>query len=218
MLTGNHVIVNSGLQWSPRIEFTIFHEIFHLMEEDGEIIEFYTQLLRSDDTAYKAAIERCCHQGAAEFMMPQARVREAISSEGFSVDIVESIADRHGASIVASALQLARCAPVDCFVVVCSHGWAPRSSPPHHGLFVEYAGASPRGKYTLARFSPIHSDNLLVEAWRTRSQVRGTSYVPFRSGTRMKCHCDASYLNGRVLGVLSLEDPVPPGQLAFRLD
>ena len=225
VLAGENVVVNRALRWAPRIQFTIFHEIFHyLLEEDGEIIEYYTDLLRSDDEAYRAAIERCCHQGAAEFLMPQARVREAISSEGFSVDLVELLAERHGASIVASAIQLAHCAPVGCYVVICSHGRAPKSSPSHYGLFVEYAAAPSRVRYTLGRFSPIHSDNLLAQAWRLGSRATGTSYVPFRSAVskplekRMQCHCDAKRLGNRVLGLLSLEDLVPPGQLTLSLD
>jgi hypothetical protein len=222
LLTDGNVVVNRTLSWAPRIEFTIFHEIFHyLLDEDGEIIEFYTDLLRSDDSAYKAAIERCRHQSAAEFLMPQARVRDAISSDGFSVELVEFVAERHGASIVASAIQIARCAPVSCYVVICSYGLAPRSSPPHHGLFVEYAAASPQSKYTLGRFSPVQEDNLLVQAWESRGCVKGTSYVPFRSATRkrrenrMECLCDAKRLGDRVLGILFLEAPTPPGQLTL---
>ncbi len=224
MLVGDNVIVNRALRWAPRIQFTIFHEIFHrLLEEDGEIIEFYTEILRSDDASYRAAIERCCHQGAAEFLMPRARVREAVRSHGFSVDLIELVADRHGASIVASAIQVARCAPVDCYVVVCAHGRAPGSSPPHPGLFVEYAAAPSRVRYPLVRFSHVHGDNLLAQAWRTGDRVAGITYVPFRSATRrrperrMECRCDAKRLGDRVLGVLALEDPVPPGQLAFCL-
>jgi hypothetical protein len=225
LLTKGNVVVNRTLRWAPRIEFTIFHEIFHyLLEEDGEIIELYTEILRSDDAAYKAAIERCCHQGAAEFLMPQARVRDAISTNGFSVELVEFIAERHGASIVASAIQVARCAPVDCYVVICSHGLAPRSSPPHRGLFVEYAASSPQIKYTLGRFSPVQDDNLLVQAWEAQGHMRGPSYVPFRSAARMRrenrmeCQCDAMRLGDRVLGILFLEAPTPPGQLTLSFD
>ncbi len=225
MLADGYVVVNRGLRWAPRVEFTIFHEVFHyLLEEDGEIIEFYTELLRSDDAGYRAALERCCHQGAAEFMMPRSRVREAMSSEGLSVDLIEILAERHRASIVASAIQIARCAAVDCYVVVCSHGRAPRSSPPHRGLFVEYAAAPSRVRYPLGRFSPIHGDNLLDEAWRMDDRVSGISYVPFRSAAcrrperRMECRCDAKRLGDRVLGILSLEDPVPPGQISLSLE
>jgi hypothetical protein len=65
---------------------------------------------------------------------------------------------------------------------------------------------------------------LLAQAWRSRDRVRGTSYVPFRLATRkplerrMECHCDAKRLGDRVLGLLTLEDPVPPDQLTLSLD
>lgn len=224
MLAGDHVIVNQGLRWPPRIEFTIYHEIFHhLLEENGEIIELCTELLRSDDSAYRAAIERCCHQGAAEFLMPQARVREVISSEGFSVDLIELVSGRYGTSIVASAIQLARCSPIDCYVVICSHGRVPRSSPPYHGLFIEYTAAPSRVRYPLGRFSPVCGDHLLAQAWQTRGRVHGISYVPFRSTyrrapeRRMECRCEANRIGDRVLGVLSLEEPVSPDQLVLPL-
>ncbi|MGI8856185.1 MAG: ImmA/IrrE family metallo-endopeptidase [Thermomicrobiales bacterium] len=87
------IVINKELSWQPRIEFTIFHEIVHfLLNEDGDLIEFFTDTLRNDDVAYKAAIERCCHQGAAEFLLPQMRVREAIVSEAFSVHLLEKLA------------------------------------------------------------------------------------------------------------------------------
>lgn len=225
MLAGENVVVNQSIDWQPRVEFTIFHEVFHhLLEEDGEIIEFFTEILRSDPNAYDAAIERCCHQGAAEFLMPRAKVTKAVASEGLSVNLIELISERHGASIVASAIQLARFAPVDCYVVVCSYGQAPKSSPPHRGLFVEYAAFPSRIKYTLGRFSPVYSDNLLVQAWQTHQRVQGPSYIPFRSAARkrsedrMKCFCDAKRFGSRVLGMLLLEESVPSGQLALSLE
>src|SRR5215218_10668200 len=119
MLAGERIILEQDVRWTTRLEFTIYHEITHyLLDKDGEIIEHFTELLRNDDGAYKREIERCCHKGAAEFLMPRARVAELIRTEGFSVDLIEGIAARHGASLIASALQLAHCAPADCFVVL----------------------------------------------------------------------------------------------------
>jgi hypothetical protein len=217
-LVEGRIIINRSIRWRARVEFTIYHELFHhLLEEDGEIIEYYTDLLRGDDEQYKRAIERCCDRGAAEFMMPQERVREAIQSEGFCVDLVELIADRHSSSLIASALQLAHCAPVDCFVVLCSHGLVPKARPRRTGLYVDYVGAPPRRKYMLARYSPVRSDHVLAEAWKERGGVRGETYVPYRSGRFMPCYCEAKPLGPFVAGILSFEEPAPRGQMSLPL-
>lgn len=151
MISGNRLLVDRNVRWAPRTEFTIYHEITHyLIEEDGEIVEHYTELLRNDDGAFKREIERCCEKGAAEFLMPRGRVADTIRTEGFSVGLVGLVAEKHGASLIASTLQLAHCAPVECYVVLCSYGHMPRSRPRRRGLYVDYAGASPTRRYPLA--------------------------------------------------------------------
>jgi Zn-dependent peptidase ImmA (M78 family) len=65
------------IRWAPRAEFTIYHEItHHLLDEDGEILEHFTDLLANDSVAFDREIERCCDRGAAEFLMPRTRVAE----------------------------------------------------------------------------------------------------------------------------------------------
>ncbi len=216
MLADGCVIVDRDVRSASRLEFTIYHEItHHLLDEDGEIIEHFTALLRNDNEAYKREIERCCHKGAAEFLMPRARVAEMIRDEGFSVNLVELIADRHGASIIASALQLAYCAPVDCFVVLCSYGPIPRSWPRRRGLHVDYVGAPLQRKFMLARFSPVRSDHVLTEAWETRAPAEGKTYVPFPSGKYMPCYGEAKPLGPFVAGILYFGEVPSQGQMSF---
>jgi hypothetical protein len=219
MLVGDRVIVDRGIRWAPRAEFTIYHEItHHLLDEDGEILEHFTDLLANDSVAFDREIERCCDRGAAEFLMPRTRVAETIRTEGFSVDLVGLVAERHGASLIASAIQLAHCAPVECYVILCSYGPVPRSWPHRHGLYVDYAGASPTRKYPLARFSSVPSDHVLSYAREDRGRVEDASFVPFRSGKRMPCRCEAKPLGSFVAGILSFGNAAPPcGQMALDL-
>ncbi len=217
MLSGKRVFVDRAVRWAPRAEFTVYHEItHHLLEEDGEIIEHFTELLRNDDGAFKREIERCCHKGAAEFLMPRGRVAETIRSEGFSVDLVGLIAERHGASLIASALQLAHCAPVECYVVLCSYGSVPGGRSRHWGLYIDYAGASPAREFPLARFSPIRGDHVLSRAREDRAPAEGETCVPFRSGKYMPCYCEAKRLGPFVAGILSFGNAAAPrGQMSF---
>ncbi len=217
MLSGRRVFVDRAVGWAPRAEFTIYHEItHHLMDEDGEIIEHFTELLRNDERAFKREIERCCHKGAAEFLMPRKRVAEIIGAEGFSVGLVGLIAERHGASLIASALQLAHCAPLECYVVLCSYGPVPGGRSPHRGLYVDYAGASPTRAYPLARFSPVRRDHVLSCAREDRDFAEGETYVPFPSGRYMPCYCAAKPLGPFVVGILSFgRSAAPQGQMSF---
>lgn len=217
MLAGDRVVVDRAVRWAPREQFTIYHEITHrLLDEDGEIFEHFTALLCNDEGAFEKEIERYCHKGAAEFLMPRERVAQAVRAEGFSVDLVGAIADRHGASLIASALQLAHCAPVDCFVVLCSYGNVPRSRSRRRSLYVDYVGAWPRRKYPLMRFSPIRGDHVLSHAREDRGLAEGETYVPFPSGKYMPCYCEAKPLGPFVAGILSFgKTAAPRGQMSF---
>ncbi len=219
LLSDGRIVVNMAVTWPPRIQFTIFHEItHHLLDEDGELIEFFTETLRNDERAFRAAIERCCNAGAAEFLMSRADVHALIATAGFSVGLIAQVAGRHGASPVAAALQLALCAPVDCYVVLAAHGPIPRAAPPRAGLYLEYAFASPGIKYPLARFTPVPPDHLLTTVWHEDTPAAGPSCIPFRSGRRMPCHGEATPLDRRVAGLLALQRPTPCAQLRLPLD
>jgi hypothetical protein len=217
MLAGDRIVVDRAVRWAPRVQFTIYHEItHHLIDEDGEIIEHFTELLRNDDRAFKKEIERCCHKGAAEFLMPREKVAQAIRAEGLSVGLVGLIAQRHNASLIASAIQLAHCAPVECYVVLCSYGPVPGGPSHYRGLYLDYVGASPTRRYPLARFSPVRSDHVLSRAREDRGAAEGDTYVPFRSGKRMPCHCEAEPLGPFVAGILSFGNAAAPReQMSF---
>jgi len=203
------VVVAAALTLQARVEFSIYHEIMHhLIEEDGALIEYYTARLRRDERAYRAAIERCCQQGAAEFLLPQERVRAAIAADGVTPQVVGLLADQAGVSLAAAAIQVAHGAPVECYVVLCR-----AASDGPERLVVDYAPTN--GRYPLARSSPIPADHPLTRSWRARGSVAGWSYVPFPSGKRFPCHCAATYRAGRVIGVLAREQPVSRAQLAL---
>lgn len=212
------VVVNTAIEWMSRVEFTAFHEIVHyLLEEDGELIESFTESLRHSPKDYDRAIERCCQLGAAEFMIPRASVRELILQHGFSIDLIEPLAGLNGASIGAAAVQLAVCAPVDCYVVVCRHGVSPL--PPNtFGLYVEQAVRRADSRFPIARGTVIPQDHLFQQVWEDKMPLAGPSSVPFRSGKRYPCdYAEACMIGTQVVGILYLGVPPRKGQLSFGL-
>lgn len=214
MTTGQTIVVNQKITWPPRVEFTIFHEItHHVLDEDGQHYEHYTAALRRNDLAFKAAIERACDRGAAEFLMPRHLVRAAISDRGFSVELIGYLASTFGASIVAAAIQLATCAPIECYVLLCVYGVRPRGNPPQTTLYAEYVAAPWSARYPLARYCAIPKDHLCYQVWQERLASKGRSFVPFPSGRRMPCYAEALCLQDRrVAAVLSLGQLPSPGQ------
>jgi hypothetical protein len=178
--------------------------VHHLLDEDGGLIEYLTDALRGDPAAFDRALERCCDVGAAEFLMPRARVRALIVAHGFSVDLAEQLAGPGRVSVVAAAVQLAACAPVECYVAVGRHGPSPLW--PHDlGLHVEQAATRPGMGYPWLRGTAIPPDHLFHAVWQSKRPLAGPSFVPFRSRKRFPCgHAEARLVGGQVVGVLYL--------------
>lgn len=218
------IIINQArMGWPPRLEFTIYHEIMHhLLERDGELLEsLHEMLLKEDDNVLDRAREDACNAGAAEFLAPRKQVLEIMSSERLTVDLIEHIAGTFGTGLVASAIQVGRCAPVDCYVVICEKGPCQRL-PQYPVVFqVEYA-SWPRWqtRYPLARFSPISKDHLLHDVWTTGLPATDRTYIPFLSGyrdekKRRPCFGEAKPLGDRVLGLLKLHNQVSENQMVL---
>lgn len=212
----NHTItVSSRLQWQPRIEFTIYHEIMHsLLEEDAILIEYFHDVLPRDLQERKKAIERCCHAGAAEFLAPRQRVLEAIATHGFSVDLIEVLSETHGISLPSAAIQVALCAPVECYVVICSHGPVPKRSQPI--FHIDQASMSHSVKYPLARYAAVPQGHPLHTVWVTGEYLEEQTYVPFPSGkTGLSCLAQAKRISQRVVGILYRGHPPRKGQMGL---
>lgn len=209
MLTGDgRVIVSTQTRHIARIEYTTFHElVHHLIEEDGELYEHLHEMHHDCEKSFNATLERWCQVGAAEFMMPRARVRAMIAEHGFCVDLIERIGQINCASEHASSIQLAVCAPVDCYVVLCAFG--PSSAWPHTpALYVEQATKRDDWEFPLVQGTVIPVDHLFHRVWVTKKHLSGPSYIPFRSGKVFPCvHADAKMLGSRVAGILCLDQP-----------
>lgn len=216
----NAIFISRAITWQPRIDFTIYHEILHyiLSVEESEIMEFYTNAVPNDPKAFARAIERCCNAGAAEFLLPRQRVREAIAKDGLSVDLIEQLTVDHRTSLLATAIQVALNAPVACYVVVCTHGPSPLL-PGRICLHVEQAAMHPKIRYPWKRGSVIPDDHLFADVWRTRQPASGPSRVVFpTTGRILPCeHGEAEMIGGRVVGILYCEHPRRKGQLEMEL-
>lgn len=211
------IVINASVTDPGRREFTIFHEIVHfLLNQDGDLFEYFTEILRNDERAFDAAFERCCHMGAAEFLLPRERVRAAIRQHGFSIDLVERLRSVTSASIATIASQLATYAPVDCYVVICFFGASPKW-PHARDLYVEVAVRA-SGAFPIARGTMIPPDHPFHRVWMSGRPLSGDGYIPFPFGKQYPCkHVEARRLGNQVVGILYCDHPPRKGQLALEL-
>lgn len=218
--TNGTLVVNSDIVWVSRREFTIFHEAIHwLLNEDGEIYDYLSDTYPNNPEHIDKVLERCCEMGAAEFMMPRKRVQEYIERESFSVDLVERLGGMNGASTVAATVQLAKQAPVECYIAVCGYGVSPRFWPPDQTLYVEQATWTRGVKYPWARCSPIPANHLFHQVWESRRPMAGPTFLRFPNSGKEKAiqHGEAKMVGNQVVGILYEGHPPRRGQLTMEL-
>jgi hypothetical protein len=207
-----------------RLNFTYFHEIsHHLIRHDGALYSFLHEYVPNDKD-FRVILNHYCNIGSAEFLIPSEDVHKVIAERGFSITLVEYLEPQYPASKPAIAIQLAQCASHKCFVVICEYGWVPQratqqihmdgiSQARRPQLYVLYSSSSPPvAKYTTARFVPIPKDHVITASYESQQLVNGRARIPFRSGTRWECECEAFFYKGKVYAAFNASPPTPPNQ------
>lgn len=199
------ITINRYSSGPGRLDFTIYHEIFHwlLNNEEPEIIEFYTAKYPDDADAYNRAIERCCNRGAAEFLLPRQRVREAIAADGLSIELIERLAATPGCSLQSTVVTVATNAPVRCYIAICAYGTSSLRQGPWC-LHIEIAARHPSQKHYWAPGTPIPDDHLFAQVWKTKQAASGPSpIVLYPSGRVIPCEDgEAKIVGRRLVGIL----------------
>ena len=225
------ILINSRIRSKERKQFTRFHEIVHhLIDEDEDLISVLHEATWDQNGEHDRQIERLCNIGAAEFLMPREEFTKLYKEHGFSVELIPLAANHFGSSAIATTIQLAQVAPNSCITAICDYGLVSNETAPSQShfldedeattnprLYVAYSASSPMTKYSLARRTSIPPDHLIHHAWLENQPLKGDSYVPFQSGNRMPCNCEALPDANRVY-VLFHCDPPPtsnPNQLTF---
>lgn len=220
---GTTIIINSGIKSEERKRFTRFHELMHyLIAEDRDLIRELRKLTCNQKGAYDSQLEKFCNIGAAEFLMPSEAFTKLYEKEGFNVKLIPFAASYFKSSPIASTIQLAQVAPSKCIAAICERGLGPNETVARARLFDEeniatkrklyvvYSAPSPTTKYWLAKYTKIPGDHLINQAFLQAQSVEEKSYVPFRSGKKMPCHCEALADGNRVYVLFHLSTPPTP--------
>ena len=231
ILQGSKILINSRIQNKERKQFTRFHEItHHLINEDEELIAMLHDMPWSRDNEYEIQLEKLCNIGAAEFLMPREEFKQLFKEKGFNVELIPFAANYFESSTIATTIQLAQIAPNSCIIAICEcelipnetaqsqrHFFYGGNSTPKPKLHVVYSASSPATKYWLARDTNIPDDHLIHQAFLEAQSLEGDSYVPFRSGKKMPCNCEALPDGNRIYALFHLTPPPNPNpdQLTF---
>lgn len=213
------IIINSRIQNEERRRFTEYHEVTHyLLKKDGYLISELHDLTFRNKDEFDRQLEMYCNIGAAEFLMPREKFIRLCEKKGFNVYLIPFAASYFKCSTIAATIQLAQVAPNKCITAICefaSNGCTSsetnlfnekyRSAKPR--LHVIYSALSPTAKYPLAKSTVIPIDHLIHDAFGQNNPVDGESYVPFRSGKKMPCHCEALAERNRVYVIFHLSNP-----------
>lgn len=212
MHRGRTIFINSEIQNEERKRFTQFHEVTHYMiEQDSDLISELHDATWSQDSGYEKLLEQLCNVGAAEFMMPRKIFVGLYKERQFNVELIPYAARYFKSSVIATTIQLAQVAPNSCITAVCE--LMPNYT--ENKLHITYSASSPATKYLLARYTEIPKDHLINRALLHDELVDGESYVPFRSGKKMPCYCEALADGDRIYTLFHLTPPPNPDQLSL---
>ena len=217
--SGKTIILNSRIKNKERKRFTAFHEVMHyLIGNDDYLISILNELTYSQMGEYDRQLEKFCNIGAAEFLMPSKEFRKLYEQKGFNVEMILYAAHHFKSSTIAATIQLAQVAPNKCITAICEFATNGSISPETNlfnekycstkrRLHVTYSAISPTAKYPLAKNTVIPNDHLIYDAFLEDKAVEGKSWVPFRSGKNMPCHCEALADGDRVYVLFHLNLP-----------
>lgn len=227
MLKGKTILINSKIQSEERKRFTQFHEIMHhLLKNDEDLIATLTEHAYNQDGEYDRQLEKFCNIGAAEFLMPSEEFRKLYEQKGFNVELILYAAHHFKSSTIAATIQLAQVAPNKCITAICefvSNDATSAQTKLFNGkyysakrrLHVVYSALSPTAKYPLAKNTVIPGDHLIHDAFLQDHPVEEESYVPFRSGKKMPCFCEALADGDRIYALFHLTPPLDPNQMSL---
>lgn len=189
----NVILINSEAR-PERQRFTLAHEIGHaLLLGDDDLLSDLHDAYEGDELEQK--IETLCNVAAAAILIPQHLLSEMCEKYGYTGETLARLARRAEVSASTALYALTEATPEPTIYAVCARGQLPRDMArdlPDVGgekvLSVRASSSTREVKYTLANGTPIPADHPVAVAFDTDMREERESYVPFRSGKKMKAY------------------------------
>lgn len=198
----NVILINSQTR-TERQRFTLAHEIGHaLLLGDDDLLSDIHDAYEGDKL--EQVIETLCNVAAASILVPQGVLSEMTERYGYTGETLARLARRAEVSASVALYALSEVTPYPTIYAVCARGKVGREAGESGAgendkvLSVRANSATPDVKYKLADGTPIPADHPIHAAYETDMEHSEESYVPFRSGRKMKAHVVAYPMKGRV--------------------
>ena len=220
------IVINKAITCNERREFTVFHEIIHiLIADDGEIESSLLELVEYGSDDYHWQIESLCNLGAAEFLMPSEEFKQLMDRHEWEISKLEATRGAFRCSLIAAAFHFTHHNPDPCSLVVCEVRQAAQKSEFNSSaavttsfseividrnnsdnnfqdseLFVAYTMCN-EGALPMQRHKAVPHGHLIYSASTTRGAVEGKAEPLFKNGGQWPMRCYAAYIEGRIYAV-----------------
>ncbi len=203
------IVISARLSCPERVEFTVFHEVLHILIDEDEDWEIGAQLRgfsgSLDERGRQRVLEQLCQAGAAEFVVPAEPFAALMGRHGWQISSLAEAVTVFGCSSIAAAFQFAHCYPDPCVVAICEDGVLPQpgdaggsGSPPGcRCLHVAYSVSNFKNKYPMRRHVAVPRSHLIHQAWRDAAPASGTDIGFFRDNRTWKMDCEVACLKRR---------------------
>ncbi len=221
------IVIDQAKGTAGRQKFTWYHELTHaLIRRDDELYAILDEQYRREGDFIRIR-ERLSDIGAAEFVLPREQVRTVLVQHQYSIGCLKTLSDTTGASLTAACVQIARCSPHRCVVVVClpyfvqAARQALLATPVTHPVLRVAVGmSSPQlARYHVARNTIIPAGHLLGEVYQSKAGtiIRGEAPIPFKSGTVWIVPCEGVRLGEQTFAIFQIDAPSiqAPGQMTM---
>ncbi len=177
-----NVIFISKTVTLERQRFTMAHEVTHaLILADVDLLSDLHDAYQGDDL--EEAIEILCNVGASAILVPEAELEALLQKYGRGARAIPRIVKSFTISRPAACVVLAQSLEGKAIVgVLRSKG---------NMLEVEFSARSSEMRYPLSNGTIIPEDHPAHVALETGLPLTDESYIPFRSGKKMKAVVDA---------------------------
>lgn len=217
------ILLNSNINYKPRVLFTTYHELMHYMLEDvfEDVYSTYLEALGTvSDSKYRQAIESLCNYGAGIFLVPDSVLQIANNTLLDGQEFKDFVNKHNEISVPALLCRLSYEVRPACIFIILRNGLLQnnydgnslieQSIDSDRRTYIEYAFNSLTHKYPLKRFHPISKyhilnfDNILQDCIHTAEKC---SFPYSQTNKVIPAWISGYRLNDRYFGILYAKEP-----------
>lgn len=170
------ILVNAGIPYPARRNFTIAHELGHCKIETHLDPEYRCTSRSINAFDPKNPFEVEASKFAAELLIPESEFDRLAGRVSTSIEGIKEIADRFGTSLTATLIRYVKLSPDQCAIVLSDHNGIIWGIPSRRFPFEIRRGALSEHSFAIDFFTgktlPSRGEPVLRSAWARDGAVR----------------------------------------------